>query len=415
MTYTLAAPDALPQADVIAKPRAASDIRIPALDGLRGLMTLFVLYSHFFVEVPHGIGVFYLGWVAVIVFFVLSGYLVGRLIIEKKSAGNFLPIFYLRRICRTFPTYFLCAALMLAIAECLRQETWMQGDAELPAWSYFAFMQNYFILARQTNGLHWLSPTWTLALEEQFYILAPFLFLFVPRRGWAPLLVVLCLAGVGLRAWGVLTGDISFAPLTLLPASADVLCVGMLLAVLVKLDVIPWKRWSLALRVAPIVGLLAVAATQQLDGGAIGPWFQILGTFFTALASALFILMLVKGAPEAARFNSRLLRFFGNISYSVYLTHLAVLGLMHGVILHSAPDTATPSQIFVTIAAIPVTIAIGWLLTRTLEQPITEWGRGFGWCRTASVQALALVCPGTTEAPQPAAAAVIPPAREQTT
>jgi len=329
--------------------------------------------------VPHGIVLAHVGWVAVIVFFVLSGYLVGRLIIEKQSAGNFLPIFYLRRVCRTFPTYFLCTAVILVVAACLENQTWIDRDVRLPAWSYFVFGQNGFMLSRESYGEPWLSPTWTLALEEQFYLVAPFLFLFVRRRWQLALLIGLCLAGVALRAVGVFTATISFAPLTLLPASADVLCVGLVLAVLVKTDAIPWQRWSMALRIAPIGFLLAAYAAQRLDGGEAGPWFQTLDPFFVAIAAALFILMLVKGAPEAARFESRVLRFFGNISYSVYLTHLAVLGLMHGFILGSAPDIASPAQILVTFAALPVTIAVGWLLTRTLEQPITGWGRSFRW------------------------------------
>jgi peptidoglycan/LPS O-acetylase OafA/YrhL len=359
--------------------KIVSDIRIPELDGLRGLFTLFVLLSHYFVEVPNGIGFLYLGWVAVIGFFVLSGYLVGRLIIEKKEAGNFLPVFYLRRVCRTFPTYFLTSAVLLAIGAALASQTWVHTDPDLPAWSYFTFMQNAFMLTRDSNGLHWLSPTWTLALEEQFYIVAPFLFILVPRERWVALLVSLCIAGVVLRGIGVATGLISFAPLVLLPASMDVLCMGMLLAVLVKNNAIDWNRWSLSLRIAPIACLVATFVAQRIDNDGSRLWLQTLTPFFVAMASAFFILMLVKGSPEAARYKSKFLRFFGDISYSVYLTHLAVLGLMHGYILGATPDFATPAQMAVTFAALGVTIALGWIMTVLIEQPITRWGRSFRW------------------------------------
>jgi peptidoglycan/LPS O-acetylase OafA/YrhL len=379
MAFSLTAAYAAPAAAPDAGRRQASDIRIVELDGLRGLMMLFVLFSHFFVEVPNGIGIFHLGWVGVIVFFVLSGYLVGRLIIEKKDAGNFLPVFYLRRVCRTFPTYFMSAALILITAAWLNDKAWTHDEAHLPAWSYFVFLQNIFMFSRESYGMHWLSPTWTLALEEQFYILAPFIFLFAPRRRWVPILVVLCLAGVALRAVGVVFGFVKIAPIALLPTGADVLCIGLLLAVLVKNDAINWQRWSKLLRAAPIAFLIATAVTQRVDGGVVGLWFQILGPFFVAIAGALIILMLVKGAPEARRFQSPTLRFFGDISYSVYLTHIAVLGLMHGFILDAQPDTGTLAQTVVTIAALPVAIAVGWLMTRTLEEPITAWGRSFRW------------------------------------
>jgi peptidoglycan/LPS O-acetylase OafA/YrhL len=356
-----------------------SNIRIPELDGFRGLMTLFVVYSHFFVEVPHGVGIFYFGWVAVIAFFVLSGYLVGRLIMEKKECRNFLPVFYLRRICRTFPTYFLASALLLLIADAIADRVWADGLSALPAWSYFVFAQNFFMLTRESVGLHWLAPSWTLALEEQFYIFAPLLFLLLPRRWWIAALSALCVFGLGLRAVGVFTGWLGLVPLGFLPSSADVLCIGVLLAVLVQDNVIDWQRWSGLLRVSPIVFLLLAAGAARLDGGEVGPWFQVLDPPLIAIASALFILMLVKGAPEARRFQSPLLRFFGDISYSVYLTHLLVLSLMHGFILGTEPDTATVPQILVSIAALPASIAVGWAMTRLLEQPITAWGRSFRW------------------------------------
>ncbi len=352
--------------------------RVVALDGLRGLMTLFVLFSHYVVEVPHGI-VGSVGWVAVIVFFVLSGYLVGRLIIEKQEAGNFLSVFYFRRICRTFPTYFLSTVCILAIVGWLGDRSWVQTSEPLPTWSYFVFAQNIFVATRESVGLHWLAPTWTLAVEEHYYVVAPFIFMAVPRRWWIPVLLGLCAAGLGLRAWGVLSGSLSFAPLVLMPASMDVLCAGLVLAVLVKRDVIDWARWSLPLRMAPIGVLFLIALIQRLDGGVVGPRFQILGPGLTAVAAALFILMLVKGAPEAKRFESRLLSFFGTISYSVYLTHLAVLGLMHGFLLGAEPDFHTPAQIAVTAAAVAVTVALSWLTTRLLEEPMTALGRTIRW------------------------------------
>jgi peptidoglycan/LPS O-acetylase OafA/YrhL len=235
------------------------------------------------------------------------------------------------------------------------------------------------MLTRESVGLHWLAPSWTLALEEQFYIFAPLLFLLLPRRWWIAALSALCVFGLGLRAVGVFTGWLGLVPLGFLPSSADVLCIGVLLAVLVQDNVIDWQRWSGLLRVSPIVFLLLAAGAARLDGGEVGPWFQVLDPPLIAIASALFILMLVKGAPEARRFQSPLLRFFGDISYSVYLTHLLVLSLMHGFILGTEPDTATVPQILVSIAALPASIAVGWAMTRLLEQPITAWGRSFRW------------------------------------
>uniref|UniRef100_UPI0035B2A938 acyltransferase family protein n=1 Tax=Rhodoblastus sp. TaxID=1962975 RepID=UPI0035B2A938 len=330
-----------------ARTRPASDIRIPALDGLRGLMTIFVVVSHYFGEVPTGLSGFCVGWLAVLVFFVLSGYLVGRLIVEKMHSGNFLRVFYLRRVCRTFPTYFLAVILIMMLERHFAPAGWMDTDKRLPSWSYLVFAQNVFLVLKQSFGMHWLSPTWTLALEEHFYLVAPFLLLLTPRRHWLKLLVGLALVSLGVRAYCVLQGSLVMAPIALLPAAGDVLFAGMILAVLVTSNAIPWDKYSLHFRVAPIVCLLLTALTQRLDGSVVGPWFEILGPFLIGIGAASLILMLVKGAPEAARFDYRILKFFGNISYSVYLTHLTVLGLMHGLLLGRAPDIASPVQILV--------------------------------------------------------------------
>ncbi|MCW6508121.1 acyltransferase family protein [Lichenifustis flavocetrariae] len=358
---------------------AVSTVRIPELDGLRGLMTIFVVVSHYFGEVPHGIGPLCVGWVAVNVFFVLSGYLVGRLIIEKKAAANFLPVFYIRRLCRTVPTYLLCCALVLLGIAALGQTSWARGGDPLPAWTYFAFVQNVYFIVESSTGVRWLSPTWTLALEEQFYLVAPLVFLVLPRRFWLPALGLLAGLGFAGRAYGITHGLVAYAPLALLPTSGDVLCMGLLLAVLVKEERIAWARWSLPLRVLPIVLLFATFGVQRLDAEPGGPWFQVFGPLLMAGASAAFILMLVKGAPEAQRFKSPLLRFFGEISYSVYLTHLAVLGLLHGCFFGREPQLGSVSTVAATLLAIPATIAIAWLLTSLVERPLTAWGRGFRW------------------------------------
>src|SRR5262249_12414096 len=160
-------------------------------------------------------------------------------------------------------------AVIVALILALARESWIDADAPLPNWSYFAFAQNIFMILRGSLGAHWLWPSWTLVLEEQFYLFAPFLFLVLPQRSWLPVLAGLCLAGLALRAAGVLSGAVSVAPLALLPTSADVLCVGLVLAVLVKRDVVPWARFSTALRAAPILFLVLAFVTQRLDGGVV--------------------------------------------------------------------------------------------------------------------------------------------------
>ena len=159
----------------------AVESRVVCLDGVRGLMTIMVLISHYFGEIPHGIKALMFGWIAVDMFFVLSGYLVGKLILEKQHNDNFFQVFYIRRVCRTLPIYFVCLAVNIVLMTAFAAP-WVDADEPFPAWSYFTFTQNFYMAATGGIGAHWLSPTWTLAIEEHFYLIVPFLFVVVPRR-----------------------------------------------------------------------------------------------------------------------------------------------------------------------------------------------------------------------------------------
>ena len=113
------------------------------------------------------------GWLAVKMFFALSGFLVGRLILERMTCENFFVVFYVRRFCRTLPVYFFCVLLVYLCMHLLGSPQWMDIGNEFPLWSYLTFTQNFFMISTDSIGPRWLAPTWTLSVEEQFYIFAP--------------------------------------------------------------------------------------------------------------------------------------------------------------------------------------------------------------------------------------------------
>lgn len=359
-------------------PPPGLDRRVVALDGLRGLMTIFVVVSHYFGEVPHGLSVVMVGWVAVDMFFVLSGYLVGKLILDKSHAPNFLTVFYVRRACRTLPIYLLCVLGIFGLVG-LIDRPWARSETTFPLWSYLTFSQNVFMATRNAAGHEWLGPTWTMGLEEHFYLVLPLLFLLVPRRRLAALLWAVTLAAVFARA-----GILVFAPdwwmttLVFLPTRADVLVCGVLGALVIASPRAMGPRLDLPLRVAAPALLIVTALLRQIGDGS-GLVFNIAGPLAVSLGCTAFLLTLVRDAPEARRFRSPVLCFFGTNSYAVYLTHMPVLGVMHGLILGTKPDVATAAQWGVTLAALPVCVAVGWLLTRLVEAPISAYGRRWHW------------------------------------
>ncbi len=352
--------------------------RIIALDGLRGLMTIFVVASHYFAEVPHGLRALGFGWIAVDMFFVLSGYLVGRLILEKGHHDNFLRVFYIRRICRTLPTYFLCLTVTLGLIA-LCDQAWSAAQHALPSWSYAVFLQNAVTAMTGNVGAHWLAPTWTLALEEHFYLVVPLFFAVVPQRLLVPALITVIASAVGYRAAIMLTSDASpLAALAVLPGRADSLALGLLAALAVRTGAFANERVNQVLRIVPMLLLIAVFGLLASLGDQ-SPAFVIFGHLLVSVGCAAFLLMLVHGAPEARRFQGTALRFWGHNSYAIYLTHLPVVGLMHGLLLGAEPDMADARQWLVTFAAIPICLVISRVLTRLVEEPITAYGRSWSW------------------------------------
>ena len=340
-------------------------------------MTILVVISHFFAELPGGLNVFAFGWIAVDMFFVLSGFLVGRLILEKGDRANFFTVFYVRRVCRTFPIYFFCVLVLVALFSSM-PPTISEADVAFPTWSYLTFTQNFFMIANDSIGAHWLAPTWTLAVEEQFYLFAPAVLLFTPRRFLLPVLVAVAAAAVVFRGSIFWFGYAPMAAYVLFPAKADILVCGLIAAVVLLQSRLDWKRYDDALRVAPIVLLVLVFAIRAIEGKG-GIVFETTGHLLVSLASAAFLLAVVRGAPEGKRLTSNVLCFFGNTSYAVYLTHLPILWLAHGLVFGAKPALASPLHWLVTLGAMLVVVPVGWALTRLVEEPITAYGRRWKW------------------------------------
>src|SRR6266403_5622540 len=157
--------------------------RIPELDGLRGVAIALVLLWHFvFIPIEAAPGTFWsyfqatgrLTWSGVDLFFVLSGFLIGGILLDSRDSPNYFRTFYKRRFFRIVPLYgvMLFTALMVGRGEI---------DAWIPTLSYFAFLQNLWMARFATFGVL-LAATWSLAIEEQFYLTLPAVIHFVDPR-----------------------------------------------------------------------------------------------------------------------------------------------------------------------------------------------------------------------------------------
>jgi peptidoglycan/LPS O-acetylase OafA/YrhL len=103
----------------------------------------------------------------------------------------------------------------------------------------------------------------------------------------------------------------------------------------------------------------------------------IFGPTLASVGIAAFLLAILLGAPEGTRYRSPVLRYFGQISYALYLVHQPISGLLHGLLLDGAPDIGTSAQWAVTLLSVLVSIAVAATSWHWLEAPILNWARAY--------------------------------------
>jgi peptidoglycan/LPS O-acetylase OafA/YrhL len=335
------------------------------LDGLRGLAVLAVVASHF-TTAP---GACYGGWLGVCLFFVLSGFLITRILLTQRArveAGanrrRALGVFYGRRALRIFPIYYLTLAVMLAAGV---------PSAWRVRWWLGTYTYNFYVAAVEWHNA--FGHFWSLCVEEQFYLVWPFLILFCPRRGLLPALTGVCLLGPVWRLACLAYGTTGI-PLYVLPFTClDCLGMGSLLAYLAREDAGHPAAKRLFLRLCRVGGyvlmllwvLVSMARTPLLCGKIA------LEDLFGNTALALFGCHVVSRAtvPLAGDWGSllrmRWLRFVGRVSYGIYVYH-NFTPLLSAWLLPGVPWIAIP-PVYANFALALALATVSWYL---IERPL---------------------------------------------
>ncbi|HVU25233.1 MAG TPA: acyltransferase [Opitutus sp.] len=369
--------------------------RIPALDGLRGIAILLVLTVHYFVVVPGPANSpFYstlqracsLGYSGVDLFFVLSGFLIGGILVDHRSSPRLLPSFYARRFFRIVPVYVL---LLVSFHVCRT----MPGlnatnygtyfSSVVPAWSFWAFIQNIMMAARHDIGPYWLGPTWSLAVEEQFYLLAPLLVRRFSPRAVAWTCVVVIGLSPALRLQALAGAQNPLAAVFLLPMRADGLLFGVLCAMLVRhaaaVALVRRNAWLLRTTIVVLAGAFAAGSWQDFPADSrpmILYGYSLLNLLFSAV---LLHVVLFPSARTARLLTAGTLVNIGITSYFVYLFHTPIWYLLHWVFLHRPPLHYDWRAGAVTLAAVGATLAAARLSMRWFEGPLLRLGRKYSY------------------------------------
>jgi peptidoglycan/LPS O-acetylase OafA/YrhL len=305
---------------------------LPGLDGLRGIAVLMVMFHHWtFLELStnrfdlwlgkllHG------GWAGVDFFFVLSGFLITGILLDSCGRPNFFRDFYARRTLRIFPLYyaFLFAFVVLP-AWRHRHPAYVLADLH-GTWWYWTYTSNFLFASKGFYSV-FLDPTWSLAVEEQFYLLWPLAVLITGRRRLPWLCVALILLGISIRMAMAIHGSQFPAEYVLLPTHMDGLLIGALLAVAARSagGLASMKRVAL---VGGLVGVAVIAAATAVawsSGVMLREDVRTQAVTYTAIAAvAGATLVWAACAPQsrvAGRFfGNAILRRYGKYSYAMYL------------------------------------------------------------------------------------------------
>ena len=357
-------------------PAAEAGERIVALDGLRGFACLLVVIGHYFGEVPHGVRFLGLEWLGVDLFFCLSGFLIGGILLDNRTSPSYFSTFYARRGFRIFPIYLVTVSLVLLALPYFEH----QSGANHPPLVYFGYVQNFVMATTGIETTKWLMPTWTLCVEEQFYLLLPVILYLVPPRRLLAALLALIASGVLFRVGLVIASANRLALTMLLPSQWALLFIGVLAAYARRTP----SRWSRlaenrgrllrGIVFAGIGGLVVLIALDNTLGWRSVDMFGELafGTILTG-----FLLLVADGAPEGRRFEAPALCFVGRISYGLYLIHQPIAAVVHRLVLGTDPDVATPAQIAATILALAAAVAVAALSWTVFEAPLIRLGRRF--------------------------------------
>lgn len=354
-------------------------MRQPGLDLLRAVAILWVLIFHGLVL---GLGTPFpllarTGWMAVDLFFVLSGYLIARQLFESFAAqeAGAIPRFYVRRLFRILPAYGVVVALY-ALLPAWREEPGLQ-----PSWQFLTFTLNFLIDYRHNAAF---SHAWSLCVEEHFYLLFPWLVWAALRRGSARVvigsIVALVAGGVLLRLWlweHTLAGGqvLAQAPWRFVESvyyptyvRGDGLLVGIALAAIQTFRR-PWWEQAVARPWLPgglgvaVLTLAIVVSYPRTTEAAV-----VFGYPLLALGFGLLLLAVASPRSWLARVEIPGARLLATITFSTYLTHKLIWAALRDHFPALVPRGSVQAFFVYGLSA----LLCGWLLYAAVEQPFLK-------------------------------------------
>ena len=360
-----------------------NDEYLVQLDGLRFLAVALVLWDHWMAErnpLPFG-------KLGVNLFFVLSGFLIARILLSSKDKnygtegglGNYLKKFYIRRTLRIFPIYYLSLLVL-----------WLLRDPSVRGkelWQIF-YASNVYIALKKT----WLGVTdhfWSLAVEEQFYVFFPVLIFFLPRRWVVPFFGILIVLSVALRGYFWYDNQPWFVSYVSMPTALDAFGLGALMAYAQLYHRALFEKifqnrvylW-LSLAALSLVFWLSASATEAGATQDQNLYINVWERFFASI----FFMFLIGGAILGYSgwfkwlLENPVSNYLGKISYGLYVYHNFVYNHYHSPASHPVVqllgkltqiipnfEELHPLRVFILFLITTAVASVSWFV---IEKPI---------------------------------------------
>ncbi|MFL5353715.1 acyltransferase family protein [Archangium sp.] len=353
---------------------------IPALDALRGVAVSAVFLDHALafpfwaslVRIPgfhftqtQTLAVKVAEWLAggVDLFFVLSGFLITRILLHTRENAGYYRAFYVARACRIFPLYYLFLAVCFALP------FWPLPPLQDVPW-YLAYLSNFLIFTRGAWQSPILDHAWTLAIEEQFYWVWPLVIALLPRRAIAYVAALVAVGSLALRFELILSGAAESVVRTFTLSHLDGIMYGALLACVSSSR----RRATQAGVVFAVLGL--AVAVGLAAAGPRGTHLALSWTMALPLVCGGLVGLAI-GRPDSAPGSARpplqaAFSFLGKYSYCIYLLQQPVLWML-ACYLAAPIYTSTGSLPLVWLAmlaaSVPPVIGLAMLSYRFYEAP----------------------------------------------
>jgi len=351
------------------------------IDGLRGIAIIIVLLFHYLNNsFCNNVGLNSLekwiskitsfGWAGVNLFFVISGFLIGSILLKNKDSKNYFQTFYIRRFLRIVPLYYTFLIVFLFFNFLLANSELILFEKPIPIWHYFLFFQNFSMSHFGNFGPNALTPTWSLAIEEQFYLIAPIMVFFLRRNILLIVSICLIFSSIFFR---VLSNN-WYMEYTHIFSRIDSLLIGLIIAIInLKSKGIEnyFKTRSMVIYMLIfIVLLVAFLFISQINHTLISYFFGGVLIFSLRIKESSYYYKIIVNKTTL---------YFGKYSFFIYLFHQLINGLLFGFIYNCNPVLNSVVDYLIEVLAILITMSLATVSFKFFESKFISKGQIFSY------------------------------------